>query len=646
MKSPIPALLALALLASAPTMAQTPPPDLPRRIYDEVVRAQNFGGYSEMLAGQAATRTNGELESALAAQLEKIRRLAPAPREESFNQLLRYYSTRHQAYKDSAVSLVDSSGYSWSQLVAGEYDSPRLARNLMAGMSSYMHDVIAPILDQVEAELARDFPDRNILFIGRDFTEAYFYTKEGDKLRDSRLFTLNVSRAIRDAVNAGHVAELRAILERLGLDKDRLLSRGLVLIDSSMKGLIPKAILRAALSDMSETEAYVFLSRADIRYIKSRSQGSQTLPQLVATAGASGRLSRAAIEQILAQDFAIQTFRLRIPAPRANWDADHLHNLFEHVPKPIESANRIAVDHQGQPYLDSPAPATPAARASTILGLTADLSLYQLRAPDAPRAGGHPVAGAAAEAKLKSIYREIDAAAKRGWAGMKAWQELPFPEAARAMPSMKVVDTGDPKLPYAVEMDGQRIYQLAKLVGEGRNIRAYLTSRGTILKVLKEADNARKQILQAWAEPVLNQYGIRVAHVLWADPNGLLLEQEYVPGESLEYDYAFDGGKRGMPAAITRQILKMWRQSIKLAAERDIWLDFKAANCHVNPNGEVVFVDFTPRLNNGFWRYFQVEKGGRALTEAEFLEEFLYRQVRDGKVFKTPSQDCERKLTR
>jgi hypothetical protein len=123
----------------------------------------------------------------------------------------------------------------------------------------------------------------------------------------------------------------------------------------------------------------------------------------------------------------------------------------------------------------------------------------------------------------------------------------------------------------------------------------------------------------------------------------MIMEQEYVPGDSLEYTYGF--GAKAMPKSIRDQVLAEWQKAERLSKERDIWLDVKAANYHVR-NGQVVCVDYTPRLNSGYWRYFFTQEGGQPLNETQFIEEFLHHDIRKGNHKRSPLEPnrCEVEL--
>lgn len=619
----------------------------PSTFYSEAVIAQSDGTYIKLLGKVASSQeARASIQDRLAAEFEALKALSAADRERAFQEVLYYYSNKHQRFKEGAAGLQNETGYDWQALVGGNYDSAKLGRSLLKGLERYEKRVMLPLLEQIQAELVRDFSGRNILFLGRDFSQAFLFTRLGDQLDPEKLFTLNISRAIRDQVNDGAKDQMRKLLAQIGLTREKLIKNGLVFLDSSMKGLIPKAVMRAVVEDLSEEEAYRFLSMTDIRYVKARpyqGPGFHQLLEQVKQPG--GRISRQHADWLLSQDFPIRVFSLRIPKERQGWDADHIHNLFEHLPKAVDSATGFSAK-QGRIYLESPAPRTAAERISSLLGLSADIVLYSARTGKAEQveAVGPASRKASISRELKRAFQEIDQAAQQGYAGMKNWQSLPpSREALDTFANLALVRTGDRKYPYDLQLNGKTLYRLGEAFGEGRNVRVHPTDRGTVLKIIKDPANARKQLLQAWSEPVLRSYGIEVAEVLWTHPSGILLEQERIPGESLEDLYGHSEG--GMPKEVRRQVLEMWNSSLRLAKEKDIWLDFKAANCHLRADGTVVFVDFTPRLNKGFWRYFQEAPGGRQLSEPAFIEEFLYRQIRDGKTVSVrPQNQCEIRL--
>lgn len=150
--------------------------------------------------------------------------------------------------------------------------------------------------------------------------------------------------------------------------------------------------------------------------------------------------------------------------------------------------------------------------------------------------------------------------------------------------------------------------------------------------------------------------------MLNVSPTGLYLEQEAVPGDSLEKLYGDPDGVKA-PQAICDKVIADFRAGKKLVKEKGIWLDLKAANYHINPDGlsrgtptrrgevGIVNVDYTPRLNPTFYRYFQndpLEMGSdkrRDLKDDEFLEKFFHHDVRKRKrqSHEKPKTSCRSK---
>ena len=122
--------------------------------------------------------------------------------------------------------------------------------------------------------------------------------------------------------------------------------------------------------------------------------------------------------------------------------------------------------------------------------------------------------------------------------------------------------------------------------------------------------------------------------MLTVSPTGLYLEQEAVPGESLESLY---GEAERIPTEICDKALHDFRAAKKLIKEKGIWLDLKSANYHIARDESLVNVDYCPRLNPTYYRYFQTDpieaQGGarRELAEDEFLERFFHHDVKKRK---------------
>lgn len=474
-------------------------------------------------------------------------------------------------------------------------------------------------MSTVETELSSEFPEHSIFFIGRDFTQAYVYGKARGILNPDQLFTANISRRIRDAANAGNMGALQKLLNQSGLTKEQALKHGVVLVDSSMNGKISAVILKALTLEMEPKESYQLLSNSYVRYIKSGRKDGAGIADAAKAAGAgSGKLSRQQVDSLLARIQGITEFKITIPEGYED-ERTTPHRLFEHNPKFLSSAKEFN-DEESDTVLSSEEPKSPGARIYSLLGLQSDLVLHN-------------------EASNSETFKDIDAAAAGGRDSLAKWQDVVDPSTTAEFAKMKVVATGDEELPFELTFDGKVIHRMKARLSEGNNIEAYLTDRGEVLKVLKQAKNARKQILQAWAKRVMSEYGIKTAPVHSIEPHGLWLTMEYAPSDSLEYTYGFDDTP--LPKKLKQQILAEHEKAKKLAAEKDIWLDQKAANYHLDSNGSIVNVDFTPRLNSSYYRFFRND-AGREFTDDEFLDMFLHYDARKGIAKKLPKPESAR----
>jgi hypothetical protein len=241
-----------------------------------------------------------------------------------------------------------------------------------------------------------------------------------------------------------------------------------------------------------------------------------------------------------------------------------------------------------------------------------------------------------AEALSQEVADQITLASQNGFAGLKAFQKLPNSEAEALYPQIQLIDTNKGDFSVEVRLQGELIANVKRdMIGAGNNVNVYATDRGTVLKVVQEAKEARKNQLLAWSEQIVEGYGIEVAHVLNIHPSGIYLEQEHIKGESLEYLYGFS--KQGIPDDIRAQVVDQWEKAKELAAETNIWLDFKSQNYHLRPDGRICNVDYVPRLNKTFKRYFE-KKPGKPFTASELVDKFFYRNIKDEKPAKIPPE--------
>jgi hypothetical protein len=274
-----------------------------------------------------------------------------------------------------------------------------------------------------------------------------------------------------------------------------------------------------------------------------------------------------------------------------------------------------------------------------------------------PRPVGHHIVSTGtgvytplAPPKAGWFLKEIDRALENGIQGLRDWQS----HVDHNVGSVAIMKTKDLVYLYELVINGKVIYRFKDIVGEGNNVKVYTAENGNIVKVIKDPKHVRKNLMLAWAEPLVRSAGIRTARVLNVSPTGLYLEQEAVPGDSLETLYGDPDGV-GAPQFLCDKVIADFRAAKKLMKEKGIWLDLKSANYHLDhDSGAIVNVDYAPRLNPTFYRYFQTDPAVRRdsdpaepglrhnetvaasgerrdLTEDEFLDKFFHHDVRKRK---------------
>ena len=532
------------------------------------------------------------------------------------------------------------------------------------------------------------------------------------------LFLSNVSRYVRDVALGGSTTELRLVLERIGLTKSVLLQKGLLIADSCMQGKIPAIILKSLALGMDESERYQFLTQCGVRYLKSsRIQGRTIAEKTIEIGKVKAALTDADLDTVLAQRIErIEEFPVDYPKLVQEF-VPRRHKIFEWRPKLSLIAMGIEVDELG-PRLVANEPTTPSEKVLSLLGLYGEIELmkaalaelvtadgiltprglariehdvdiektlpnehhgnfepskmaleislleekYAINHAVAKRTGHHVVSASTYEKPVPLepgwFLREIEAALRSGGIeGLRAWQNQPVVNVG-SVAVMRTSRRGESNCLYELVINGKVIYRFKDIVGEGNNVKVYSTEKNSVVKVIKDPKHVRKNLLLAWAEPVVRDAGIRTAKVLGVSPTGLYLEQEAVPGTSLESLY---GESQSIPAAICERAVHDFRAAKKLIAEKGIWLDLKSANYHIaeDPASDggfaLVNVDYAPRLNPTYYRYFQnpasggtgsedtvdtlseeekmklailTEKDRRELTEDEFLDKFFHHDVR------------------
>ena len=616
-----------------------PPPEGYAEAYRAIERAQATNAYPEMLL---AINADDEVVGHVARELGLLLQLPREARALEFDRLLRYWSRAREkdvregkateAHEETALRLARATKHSLEELADGRYDPARVAERVVRACRRYDDEVVAPLAAQILAEVARGYPREQVLFLGRDFTTLYLRALATGAIERERAHHACVSRNVRDACLAGGDAALRDLRHALrlaGLREGEAAARGIVILDSSMKGKIPAVVLRAMSIDLSDEDAYSLLTRSHVRYVRSGRRRGRTIAEAAEqAAGSTRRLAPEQREEILRSIERIEEFKGLRYAPEVAGHIPRRHKILEWRPKAIQVAQRVATTEEGSGFR-SAIPSTPSERAACWLGL--DLDLRAIRRALAPPAANVLVPPLAGWGALGEALVEIDAAAAAGLESIRRWQR-----AGQKLPALaSVVETKDEAMPYQLLVGDEPIVRLARVVGEGNNVLAYESERGTAIKVAKRPVHARKNLLLAWAERVVREAGIEVAPVYGVGLGGLYVEQEYVPGESLEQTYGerFEAEPGVVPASIIEQILEHRERARGLVRDRGIYLDLKAANYQVRSDGRIALVDYTPRVNDTHYRYFTLdpapgEERGRDLTEVEFLDAFFRHDLR------------------
>ena len=641
------------------------------QVEDPLQKSFANGTYPEWIAKEIFREgLSPHIQNDIAQELEAMKLLEPEQRLSDYNWIVRYWSRSKSSFEGTSLNLHEHTGCTEEDIRKGEYNSKDVASRLMRGLKTYDEHTIVPIIDQVRKYISNHFANHNVLFLGRDFCSAYLYIVNERVLDRSNLFLCNVSRYVRDEAKGGRVTELRMVLERIGLTKETLLHKGLLIADSCMQGKIPAIILKSLALGMSPPERYKFLANCHVRYLKSsRTKGLSIAeqarelglagPNIPPTAAHDyGYIDDEGVEKLLFDKLdKIEEFTIDYPSHVAEY-IPRRHKLFEWRPKVSKISMGIEVDELGPRLIASP-PTTPSEKVLSLLGLYGEMQFANTAAECAPndrpkveRIGHHVVSSAeykkTAPPKPDWYLAEIDRALENGIKGLREWQDGANPH---SVGSVAVMRTNDVNLKYELVINGRIIYRLKDIVGEGNNVKVYTTEHGTIVKVIKDPKHVRKNLLLAWAEPFVRNVGIHTARVLMVSPTGLYLEQEAVPGDSLERIYG-EGGN--VPQSICNKVLHDFEAGKRLIREKGIWLDLKSANYHTDDTGMIVNVDYAPRLNSTYYRFFQEDLaysgnvgpdeaslGGpsfdwlgrerRDLTDEEFLDRFFHHDTRKKK---------------
>jgi predicted house-cleaning noncanonical NTP pyrophosphatase (MazG superfamily) len=629
--------------------------------------AQDSGQYVEWLAKAAKKEEKKpSLRNKIVKELNELKKLEPEERFDELNKVVHYYSKANKCFQETLIGLHKLCP---DDLIKnGCYDSNLFADSLLEAVRRYELKIIAPIAKQIRRQLQTEFPNSNILFLGRDFTSVYLTTCGGAESPtenascNQRFFMANISRDVRDAACSGKIGELALFLKRIGLSKDALVEKGLVITDAGKRGKIPAIVFKALTLDMSASEAYRFLTHCHVRYMRSSNTKGTPLAGMALKIAIDEKLSEKDIDKLLGEtkdipqgsnleaikefkvDFSMNKIMSEIEKASSLVMVERRHKLFEWRPKVAMLATGISANCDSKkgakPQLLSLSPASPSERISQTLGLYADITLARQAATERAML---EIDVAAKIPKTHGVVAETSLVLAR----MRVWQKRDYPEAHEARKRMLIVDPPAmgflPKLkgpsqpaamlvvPGQLSLYGEIRYKFTGIAGEGRNIIAYVTDKNTIVKVVKHSKNARKNLLLAWAEPLLFDYGFTPAKILEVGPYGLYVEQEYMPGDTLEQQYntpGEDGELLPLPTGKLRDnILQEFKQAKKLIKERGIWLDLKSANYHCGKvDKNLVNTDYVPRLNSSHYRYF-TKVNGTPLSDDEFLDLFFYHSL-------------------
>ena len=298
-------------------------------LLDEIQFVQDIGQYPDWIA-QLSIQDQLKITDCISNELKALQERTSFERLNQLDHVLYYYSDSRHWFQKTAIELHEKIGYSRTELEEGRYDPNLLASRLIAGITEYDQKIIVPIIRQIENELINDFAQSNILFLGRDFTSVYTYASATRNLKD--IYLSNVSRKIRDAATNGKFNELRLILEQIGLTKERLLDKGLVICDSSRMGKVPAVIFKAIAYNMNPRDAYSFLTNVHVRYMYSLCNKGMTIAEKARDLSMSNQLPQCQIEAATKTIDLISEFKIKLPEQVEKF-IDQKHMLMEWRPK-------------------------------------------------------------------------------------------------------------------------------------------------------------------------------------------------------------------------------------------------------------------------------------------------------------------------
>lgn len=336
--------------------------------FDVLRESQDLGAYPTWLAEHG-----GDPRAELVHELEALRGGAwgRAERRAFFREILTYWSQANDEMQVTALRLDGAAVHSVDVLAEGKYESAPLANRLADRVQAYDRDVILPLAVQVEKELKKR--EESLLFIGRDFTPVYLVLHARGKIDRERLHLANVSRSVKDRALEGNMKGLRRLLERAGLERKKLAKRGLVCLDSSMKGKVPAAIFRALALGMDEKDAAKLLTRSHVLYVKSARTTGARIAEAAEERISDGRIAKEDVKSVTNEIERIDELKLTLPTEVKSYK-DRRHKVFEWRPKAL----MMATDVTQEGRLVSARPETPSERINSLLGVLADQHLLRL----------------------------------------------------------------------------------------------------------------------------------------------------------------------------------------------------------------------------------------------------------------------------
>lgn len=227
---------------------------------------------------------------------------------------------------------------------------------------------------------------------------------------------------------------------------------------------------------------------------------------------------------------------------------------------------------------------------------------------------------------FESLFRELDELAKQNPDNLLTWANTPADNQVQQFQQLEVVSTNNKAKPFELRRNGRIIFEFSALLGAGKRGTVYLTKDGRAVKILKQLDQPRELLLQAWTSKIWQRSGARVPQIYEIDPAGNYLVQEFIPGETV-LSQVMEPGSPDTLKNLTPQILNFRKTAENIWQHTGLFFDLKAANFVVDPHNNLVFVDCGPRLDERKTQYYLGPRGER-LSKYLFLEAFFFRQMR------------------